>query len=197
MAPVAEVCELCQAQLAPDHRHLLETERRRIVCACEPCAMCFQGVVGGRYRLIPRAARALDNFSLDDAQWESLALPINLAFFFHHTPAGRVVALYPGPAGAVESTLPLPTWQDLVQANPGLATMETDVEALLVNRIGPVPRHFLAPIDACYRLVGLIRLHWRGLAGGVDVWREIAQFFAALEPAGRPAEAVTGGPAHA
>ena len=35
--------------------------------------------------------------------------------------------------------------------------MEPDVEALLINRVGPAREYFLAPIDECYRLVGLIR----------------------------------------
>jgi hypothetical protein len=37
------------------------------------------------------------------------------------------------------------------------------------------------PIDECYKLVGLIRAHWRGLSGGTEVWREIQSFFSALK----------------
>ena len=59
--------------------------------------------------------------------------------------------------------------------------MEPDVEALLINRVGPAREYFLAPIDECYRLVGLIRLHWRGLSGGTEVWKEIQGFFAGSE----------------
>ena len=33
------------------------------------------------------------------------------------------------------------------------------------------------PIDACYRLVGLVRLHWRGFDGGSEAWRAIDAFF--------------------
>ncbi len=55
--------------------------------------------------------------------------------------------------------------------------MRPDVEALLVNRVGSTRQYFLVPIDECYRLVGLIRLHWRGLSGGALVWGEIAEFF--------------------
>jgi len=58
--------------------------------------------------------------------------------------------------------------------------MEADVEALLINRIGLARDYYLAPIDECYRLVGLIRMHWRGLVGGALVWGEIARFFAEL-----------------
>jgi hypothetical protein len=37
------------------------------------------------------------------------------------------------------------------------------------------------PIDECYRLVGLIRVHWKGLSGGSEVWREIRKFFDSLK----------------
>jgi hypothetical protein len=37
------------------------------------------------------------------------------------------------------------------------------------------------PIDECYRLVGLIRLNWRGLSGGSEVWEEVDKFFEQLE----------------
>jgi hypothetical protein len=64
--------------------------------------------------------------------------------------------------------------------------MEADVEALLVNRIGHSrgfadPEHYIVPIDECYKLVGLIRAHWSGLAGGTEVWRQIAEFFSSLK----------------
>jgi hypothetical protein len=46
--------------------------------------------------------------------------------------------------------------------------------------VGTARDYFLAPIDACFELVGLIRLHWRGLSGGTEAWREIEAFFARL-----------------
>ena len=52
-----------------------------------------------------------------------------------------------------------------------------DVEALLVNRVGASRDHYLVPIDLGFRLAGLIRIHWRGLSGGAEVWEEIGQFF--------------------
>jgi hypothetical protein len=172
-----ETCELCRVTITPWHRHLLEVAKRQIVCACEACALRFQDVVGGSYKLIPRDVRTLPDFRLSDAQWDGLAVPISLAFFFYSTPAARMVAMYPSPAGATESLLPLDTWEMLVAENHLLAQMEPDVEALLVNRVGTKQLHCLAPIDTCYRLVGLIRLHWRGLSGGDRVWQEIEQFF--------------------
>jgi hypothetical protein len=183
---VPERCELCSVALAPGHRHLLEMSSRQVICACDHCALRFQVVVGGRFKLIPRYPHALPDFRLTDGQWENLALPINLAFLFYNTPGGKMMALYPSPAGATESLLTLEAWKVLVEDNPALARMEPDVEALLVNRVGTARQYYLAPIDACYELVGLIRVHWRGLAGGEEVWEHIAAFFTRLDERSEP-----------
>jgi Family of unknown function (DUF5947) len=120
----------------------------------------------------------LEGFRLGEEQWAALQLPVELAFFFRSTPAGRVVALYPSPLGATESQLPL-------DAFPVPSGLEPDVEALLVNRTQGAREHFVVPIDRCYELVALIRSHWRGLAGGEEVWQEIAQFFDRLRSQAR------------
>jgi hypothetical protein len=110
-------------------------------------------------------------------QWESLRIPVDMAFFFYSTPAERVVAFYPSPMGPTESLLKLGAWEELERHNRALEGMERDVEALLVNRVRGAREHFLVPIDECYSLVGLIRMHWRGLSGGRGVWNEIDKFF--------------------
>jgi hypothetical protein len=179
----AERCELCSVLLPPQHRHLLETASRKIVCACDPCALRFQNVIGGRFKLVPRDARVLPNFQISDQEWEALALPINLAFFFYSTPSAKMTAMYPSPAGATESLLPLTAWETLAAKNSDLSEMLPDVEALLANRVGNKRAYFIAPIDKCYELVGIIRKHWKGFSGGEDVWRAIDKFFAELQDA--------------
>ncbi|HEV7395661.1 MAG TPA: DUF5947 family protein [Pyrinomonadaceae bacterium] len=176
-----EQCDLCSAPVPPDHDHLVEPDTRKINCACQACALLFSGQAGTRYKRVPRQSRFLTDFEMSDQQWDGLMLPIKMAFFFFSTPAGKMVALYPSPAGPTESLLTLDTWEEIVRANPILEQMEPDVEALLVNRVGPIREHFLAPIDECYKLVGLIRIHWRGLSGGTEVWREINSFFDQLK----------------
>ena len=130
-----EVCELCAAPLPPMHQHLLELEKRRVTCACDPCAILFGGNARQRYRRIPRDVRRLRDFVMDDQEWESLLIPINLAFFVHNSAAGRVIAQYPSPGGAMESSLDLEYWNAIVERNPVLKQLEPDVEALLVNRL--------------------------------------------------------------
>jgi hypothetical protein len=176
----AERCELCSAELIPEHSHLLEIAKRQVLCACDPCAILFSET-GSRYKRIPRRIRMLSDFKVTDQEWEALMLPINLAFFYHDSAKGRVVAMYPSPAGATESLLSLEAWADLEVQNPALQKMEPDVEALFVNRVGSTHEYFLVPIDECYRLVGLIRANWRGLSGGTEVWKEIRGFFDGLK----------------
>jgi hypothetical protein len=92
-----------------------------------------------------------------------------------------VVAVYPSPLGATESQLGLEAWSDLAARDPVLGSMEPDVEALLVDRTQGASRCWVVPIDVCYRLVGIVRTHWKGLGGGPEVWAEIARLFDSLE----------------
>src|SRR5271169_5042971 len=183
--PLVERCELCSAGLAHEHPHLVELASRQIICACEACATLFDGMANGKYRRVSRRAQLLADFKMTDAQWENLLIPINMAFFFHSSIEGRIVPLYPSPAGAVESLLPLDAWNEIVEQNAPLNHLRPDIEALLVNRVGHAHEisradYYIAPIDECYRLVGLIRANWKGLSGGTEVWAEIGRFFSDL-----------------
>jgi hypothetical protein len=181
-----ERCELCGLELAPDHGHVLDTMGRQLVCACDACVLLFSHRQSGKYRRVSRRIQYLPNFRLNDVEWESLFIPINLAFFLRSTPAGRVLALYPSPAGVTESLVPLEAWDVLVEENPILRDLELDLEALLVNRVGPARECYLVSIDLCYQLAGLVRSHWRGLSGGSEVWEEIGRFFAELKEQSTP-----------
>jgi hypothetical protein len=130
---------------------------------------------------VPQRILSIPNFQLTDSQWESLLIPIGMAFFFHSTAAGRVISLYPSPAGATESLLDLESWDEIRQSNPVLQKMEPDTEALLVNRVGGAAEYYLLPIAECYKLVGLIRTNWHGLSGGTQMWEAIGKFFEELK----------------
>jgi hypothetical protein len=194
---VREYCELCSAELTAEHAHLVELSARRLVCACDACAILFDYQGAGKYRRVPRRVQFLPDFRLSDIAWQGLGLPINLAFFLHSTAAGRVVALYPSPGGATEALPALDVWQTLTEDNPILRDFQPDVEALLVNRLGPAPEHYRVGIDECYKLVGLVRTHWRGLSGGTAVWREIGRFFTELKERAGPPAPTSGSTTHA
>src|ERR1035438_7709633 len=180
-----EHCELCSAGLDREHPHLVALASRQILCACDACAMLFDGMERSKYKRVPRSALYLPNFEMTDGQWESLLIPINLAFLFRSSLESRMIALYPSPAGAIESLLPLDAWAGIVESNPVLHRLQPDIEALLVNRVGHAhgmsqPQYYIAPIDECFKLVGLIRSNWKGLSGGSEVWTDVGQFFTEL-----------------
>lgn len=186
--PDPERCELCAETLPASHRHLLTLETRQLVCVCRACALLFdrREAGGGHYRLVPERRLRLQDFELSDLAWEQLRIPVDMAFFFRDTAAGRVVAFYPGAMGATESRLELEAWEEIGTANPVLDEMEPDVEALLVDRTRDARRQWLVPIDDCFALVGLIRTRWRGFSGGKEVWQELDRFFERLDQRARP-----------
>jgi hypothetical protein len=176
----AETCDRCGIAVPKKHQHFIEPQSGRLVCTCDACTTLFQRGET-TYKRVPLIPHFLNDFRLTDAQWDSLMIPIGLAFFLKRSVAQRVVALYPSPAGAVESLLSLDMWTDILAENPALAGMEPDIEALLVNRLRSPAEYCISPIDQCYELVGLIRTRWHGLSGGEEMWTEIHKFFRDLK----------------
>jgi hypothetical protein len=188
--PAAERCELCSAGVAAEHPHLIEPRTRALVCVCDPCAMLFaEARPDARYVRVPRRSRSLDGFTMTEAQWDALGVPVHLAFFVRSSPADRVIALYPSPAGAMESLVPQGAWNEIARENKAIRTMAPDVEALLVHRVGDAREHLLAPIDRCFELTGMIRKHRTSILGsardGADA--EIHGFMARLKAEARVA----------
>jgi len=184
-AAPGEQCDFCATPIEAEHGHLIDSSVRRIMCACRPCAIVFEptGAAQGRYKTVPRRYVTLDDVGIDDKLWESLQIPIGLAFFLRNSKNGRLSAFYPGPAGATESELSLDDWEAVAREHPVLSSLEPDVEAILVRRPGRAgggTRCYLVPIDAAYELVGLIRTCWRGFDGGEEARVKIDAFFASL-----------------
>ncbi len=173
-----ERCDICAAALSDRHEHLTELSSRRLLCACDSCVRMLGD--SERFRLVVPKTIALDDFRLADSEWAALQLPIDLAFLFKSTREGRPVAIYPGPAGGLESALSAEAWSRLAIANPVLEEMTPDVEALLINRTVGSREYYRVSIDRCYALVGLIRRQWSGLSGGAEVWDAIRRFFSSL-----------------
>jgi hypothetical protein len=170
-----EQCDICGSALGADHRHMLDVDERRILCSCEPCIAMKAGI--GSYRRVGTRVLWLGEFDLQDDLWARMQIPIGLAFFMHSSTVGGIVSLYPSPAGATESELDLEAWDELREANPILASLELDVEALIVDRTSEPSRYAIAPIDDCYRLVGMVKANWEGISGGDAIERTVPGFF--------------------
>ncbi len=176
-----ERCELCAEPISDDHGHLVDVQARNLMCACRGCYLLFtsEGAGGAHYRAVPDRYLAFPDFQLSPGQWDSLQIPVGIAFFFLNSALERVAAFYPGPAGATESELALETWEEVVAANPVLSTLQPDVEAVLVraDRGAGGAECFVVPIDACYELVGHLRRFWRGFDGGREAHDAMDSFF--------------------
>jgi Family of unknown function (DUF5947) len=179
-APAQETCEICGVSIAGGHGHLVDRRDRRLLCACRPCYLLFvpEGAAQGRYRAVGERYARLDSNVFDGPDWDALQIPIGLAFFFYDSSVQRVVGFYPAAAGATESELPLGAWERIASAQPLLAGMRPDVEAVLVNhQRGESVQAYLVPIDTCYELIGTLRTHWQGFDGGDAVREHVEELF--------------------
>jgi len=178
----AEACELCGTRLTAGHEHGVDVDQHRLVCLCQACRLVLAANADGqgRFRALPTRVVADPEFADDDGAWEALGIPVSIAFFFHDSVAGGIVAFYPSPAGATESLLGDGEWAALAAASPVAAGMRADTEAMLVRRSGTVRDTYLVPIDLCYALVGLLRTTWRGFDGGQEAHDAVDAFFAQL-----------------
>ncbi|MGA9492000.1 MAG: DUF5947 family protein [Mycobacterium sp.] len=180
--PIGERCEMCSEAIADEHQHVVNVAARQLMCVCRGCYLLFTDSHAQlRYRAVPDRYLSFPDFALDRLRWEGLQIPVGLAFFFRNSALDRTVAFYPGPAGATESELDLDVWNAISAADPRVALLADDVEALLVRvRDDDQPVCFLVPIDACYEFVGGLRMLWRGFDGGQDARQYIDEFFSAL-----------------
>jgi hypothetical protein len=174
-------CEQCGELLGEAHHHTIDVVSRTLSCCCRACWL----LAGARSdassrKAVPDRYLAEPRFDVTAAQWDALQLPVDIAFFMKNSAVGRTIAFYPSPAGATESSLPLEAWHEVERANPWVRTAVPDVEAVLVRKPSP-PRPayeaVIVPIDACYDLVGRLRVYWRGFSGGDRARGEIERFF--------------------
>jgi hypothetical protein len=178
---------MCGELISEEHSHVVSVESRNLLCVCRPCYLLFLpgGAAGGRYRAVPDRYLFDPSFRVTSAQWDEIQIPVGMAFFFVNSSLGRFVAFYPSPAGATESLLNLDAWAEVMAANQAFADLEPDVEALLLRRSEEGFECYLAPIDSCYELVGLVKLKWKGFDGGEEALSSIDGFFAGLKEKSR------------
>lgn len=174
-------CHLCGGDVPEDHRHVVERRQRTMACACAACATLCEDR-RGPWATIPTRVFAVPSGVIDEPTWVSLGIPVRLAFIFFSSGVDRWTALYPSPAGAAEAAVDVDGLRQVAPIAALVRAMQPDVEALLVRgKMAGGFTLYLAPIDACYRLVGRVRKHWQGFQGGDRAWREIDAFFAELD----------------
>jgi hypothetical protein len=163
---------MCGTDVLPEHGHVVDTEHRSIMCACRPCYLLFTREDAGKYRAVPDRYQAT---AVTEAEWQSLGIPVSTVFFLRSD--SGLSAFYPSPAGATECLLDLDAWAELAAVHPLLAAARPEVEAILIRDTGSGVECYLVPIDACYQLVGTVRMYWKGFDGGAEAQDHISGFF--------------------
>jgi hypothetical protein len=186
-----ERCELCGTPVAARHCHVVDTGRRGLLCACRACFLLFTRCPAGeaparetRYRAVPERYLWDPRSLIAPLDWRGLGIVARFAFFVHC--GTRVTAFQPGPAGVAEAPLPPGLWAELAAAHPLLATAEPDVEGIVFRGRGWGTDCFLVPVDACYRLAGVVRRYWTGCDGGPELHERVGELFAEIEQRALP-----------
>ena len=126
-----------------------------------------------------------EDFSFSQAQWDDLAIPVDLVFLFQQSDARRMSTRHGGSSRAtpVRPARPSPSWTSPPGRRSPRRTRRSPTSS-------PTSRPYscgatatatftclVVPIDACYELVGLVRQYWAGFQGGDEVWQRIDEFF--------------------
>lgn len=158
--PEAARCELCSLALSDEHAHLLDPQRRVMLCSCRACALLFPADLSEtqatRYLYITPCVERLQDPQLAKRVWNMLDLPVRLVFLCPSAVHSQAFALYPNPQGVTEATVPYSAWSAVTRAEPLLRGVRDDVQALILDdRPGRGTCHAVS-IDVCHRLIGLL-----------------------------------------
>ncbi len=74
-----------------EHDHLLNWRFRHYIVPAPPAQCCSADRKAEKLLVLPGDACRI--FQMTDSQWDTLNIPIHLAFFFHSTSAERVVLI--------------------------------------------------------------------------------------------------------
>jgi hypothetical protein len=181
-----ERCDLCAVAIPDEHTHVVNLDTRELLCSCQACYLLFVSGSAGNLRAVPERYLALMGFSLTQSQWETLQVPVSVAFLFSNSRQEEIAAFYPSPAGATECLLPLGAWDEITATHTVLRELLPDVEAALVHVDKDVSECFVVPIDICYELVGVLRKLWRGFDGGKEAQAALAGFFDRVRARAKP-----------
>lgn len=164
------VCALCDADLACSHRHLFGKASRKMICACDGCALPYHTIVAGHFKLVPQAVRVLPEVYLSPRLQEQLGQGVTLFVWdsYENRP-GLLRARFTG----VSLMFPRDDVTSELGQLPALHALEPDVEALLMHHGRGVNECCAVPLDMAYQLVWSIA--GRQSASGLSeaVWRTV------------------------
>ena len=135
----------------------------------------------GIFKPLPNRYLRLAGFKLPAPLWREFAIPVDMAFFVFNSALGGWWRFIPRPPGPRSHSLACKRGSNWNELNPTLRDLTDDLEALLINRTQDPAEYYVVPIDACYRLVGLMRSSWQGIAGGQEAFEAITRFFRELK----------------
>jgi hypothetical protein len=148
-------CAMCDGGLGEEHSHLVAEHTLAPMCVCHACYHVFLATNGrshhtddARYLYFPRFCAQCTDHELDP--------PVGLTFLFRTSVEDRMATWSPAPDGAVETSLPVPTWSRLRAANPELDMLRPLRDALLLRRTsaGPVDDEgVLLPSQPCFEVI--------------------------------------------
>src|SRR5690242_15387980 len=99
-------CDRCRGVLHQRHRHLVDLEGHRLLCACDACVWTASRDGMGSYRVVPEAVRTDSGWAPSWQRWDSFRLPMRLAFSLWLSRRARWVTVLPSAAGALAVELP-------------------------------------------------------------------------------------------
>ena len=163
---------MCGEPIADEHQHVVDLGSRSLMCTCRACYLLFTDDDAAlRYRAVPDRYLSFPASAWPARPGTSSRSRSALAFFFRNSALDRVVAFYPGPAGATESELDLAAWDASSRPTPRWRHWPPDVEAVLV---GAAPTEGAGVLLWCRSTSATswsarLRMLWRGFDGGQEV----------------------------
>jgi len=182
-----ERCELCASPVAMEHSHLVDLHKRRLVCCCEACGSLFEVPLDGgksqelalaRFKRVSTRWKKLGDVVMGRELAAELCLPVGLVFLMCSSPSGKAVGLFPGPLGIAEAEISDDGWAGVLERWSALQEMAADVEAIMLVNMRNVDEAgvYLVPIDACFSLAGRLQGSSKGLDGGAEAGKVVADF---------------------
>jgi hypothetical protein len=135
-APPHEACELC-GRSWPRIIRIWWIQRRASCSACLACALLFGSQAGSKYKRVPRRDPVSGRLPPHGCRVGKPDDPDQHGVLFQEQPGGARGRAVSQPGGRHRIAIAAGYLERLVAENPVLAEMESDVEALLVNRLGP------------------------------------------------------------